>query len=72
VYPKIDAPGTAGDELFTCAEAVKFLRICQANFFNILRTGAIPSIRQGKRRFFWRSDLVNYLNRHRVGSADAE
>jgi Helix-turn-helix domain len=64
-------PGGPGDELFTLAEAQAFLRLSRSSFFELLRRGEVSYVRQNARRYVWRSDLVAYLNRNRVGARDA-
>jgi Helix-turn-helix domain len=60
-------PGGPDDVVFTLREAQNFLRLGRSKFFDLLRHGQIPIIRQGtRRRYCWRSDLVAYLNTNRV------
>jgi hypothetical protein len=59
-------PGARDDTLLTLPEAQKFLRVSRTKFFELLRDNAIACVRQARRRYFWRSDLVQYLNARRI------
>jgi len=66
--PKIQ-PGGTGDELFTLPEAQNFLKLGRSTLFSLMREGRVPYVRQGSRRYVWRSDCVRYLNANRVSRA---
>jgi hypothetical protein len=66
VQTDINKPGAPNDTLLTRSEAQKFLRVSRTKFFELLRDNSIACVRQARRRYFWRSDLVTYLNAHRI------
>lgn len=59
-------PGTTGDALLTLDEALGFVRLSRTKFFSLLKNKQIARVRQSRRSYFWRSDLVAYLNARRI------
>lgn len=51
-------------ELLTTQEAAEFLRISPASMHKLKRNGELPFVELGKRVFFTREILINYINDH--------
>ena len=52
-------------EFLTLREAAGFLRISVATLNRVMRGGSIPSYKIGGRRLFDKTELVEWVKRHR-------
>lgn len=70
-------PGTAGTEedILSIQQAADFLRLTVPTLYSLNSKGEIPSCKRGKRLYFSKADLVNWVKEGRrktVSEIDAE
>ena len=54
-------PPEAADQLMTVEQAAKFLTLAKPTIYAMVSHGEIPNLKRGKRVYFQKTDLLNYL-----------
>ena len=54
-------PTEPADQLMTVDQAAKFLTLAKPTIYAMLSRGELPNLKRGKRVYFQKSDLLNYL-----------
>jgi excisionase family DNA binding protein len=49
------------DQLMTVDQAAKFLTLAKPTIYAMISRGELPNLKRGKRVYFLKSDLLNYL-----------
>ncbi len=55
------APLEPADQLMTVDQAAKFLSLAKPTIYAMLSRGELPNLKRGKRVYFQKTDLLNYL-----------
>jgi excisionase family DNA binding protein len=58
------------DQLFTIEEAAEFLHLAKATIYSKVSKGELPVMKQGKRLYFSKTELLDYLKKGRKKSFD--
>lgn len=61
----ISQPASQQDELLTVQQAAQLLNLRVATIYDLNHKGELPSMKRGKRLYFLRSELINYLKQGR-------
>ncbi len=59
------APPEQADQLLTVDQAAAFLTLAKPTIYAMLSRGELPNLKRGKRVYFQKSDLLNYLKEGR-------
>jgi excisionase family DNA binding protein len=57
-------------DLMTVDEVIRWLRLGRTRTNELLRSGAIPSYKIGRRRLVRRADVEMWLQEHKAGTSD--
>lgn len=58
-------PPETADQLLTVDQAAAFLTLAKPTIYAMLSRGELPNLKRGKRVYFQKSDLLNYLKEGR-------
>lgn len=61
-----DLPATHTKALLTVGEAISVLRISKWTLYGYIQRNELPSVKLGKRRLFRESDLLAFIEQHKV------
>jgi excisionase family DNA binding protein len=59
------APPEQADQLLTVDQAAAFLTLAKPTIYAMISRGDLPNLKRGKRVYFQKSDLLNYLKEGR-------
>lgn len=59
------APPEPADQLLTVDQAAAFLTLAKPTIYAMISRGELPNLKRGKRVYFQKSDLLNYLKEGR-------
>lgn len=62
---KTESKQQDADELFTVADAAKFLSLSVPTIYGLIHKGELPVMKRSKRCYFSKVELINYLKQGR-------